>query len=450
MKALSDILRALHRQLSGSFPARPGVRQLSLPLGSISAADMLAWLASQSVYPQFFWQHRDGGEQVAACGSCRTFQHADEACAFLSQTGQAALRIWGLNAFGQAELGAGAQSAFLFLPRIEWVHRGKQQWININLFSETSLREDAQRAADYVSELQPLRPLARLNAQTLRVQHQPEQTGWTTLVERALRAIEDEVMEKVVLARRSCLTLASPLQPAALMDASRRVNHYCYHFMLAFSPRQAFLGSSPERLYRRQRHQLETEALAGTVASAEARQETYELGQWLMKDAKNQHENLLVVDDICQRLQGGATAVDVMPPEIIRLRKVQHLRRRIHARLERADDGDCLQRLQPTAAVAGLPREPARRFINANEPFCRGWYAGSAGYLSLNHSEFTVALRSAQIAATEVCLYAGAGIVAGSDPQQEWQEIENKAAGLRTLLESDGGLLLDRPVVDRD
>ncbi len=70
-----------------------------------------------------------------------------------------------------------------------------------------------------------------------------------------------------------------------------------------------------------------------------------------------------MVDDICQRLQGGVTAVDVMPPEIIRLRKVQHLRRRICAQLSRASDTDCLQRLQPTAAVAGLPREAARQLL---------------------------------------------------------------------------------------
>ncbi|STQ68554.1 Menaquinone-specific isochorismate synthase [Hafnia alvei] len=126
-----------------------------------------------------------------------------------------------------------------------------------------------------------------------------------------------------------------------------------------------------------------------------------------------------------------------MPAEIIRLRKVQHLRRPIHATLVQSNDADCLSRLQPTAAVAGLPREPARQFIMQDEPFDRGWYAGSAGYLAQDQAEFAVALRSALIEHDHIHLYAGAGIVAGSDPEQEWLEIENKAAGLRTLLESD-------------
>lgn len=78
-----------------------------------------------------------------------------------------------------------------------------------------------------------------------------------------------------------------------------------------------------------------------------------------------------------------------------------------------------------------------RAFIQQHEPFEREWYAGSAGYLSLQQSEFCVTLRSAKVAANVVRLYAGAGIVRGSDPEQEWQEIDNKAAGLRTLLQME-------------
>ena len=117
---------------------------------------------------------------------------------------------------------------------------------------------------------------------------------------------------------------------------------------------------------------------------------------------------------------------------------MQHLRRCIWTELNQADDTLCLMQLQPTAAVAGIPRELAREFIQHNEPFEREWYAGSAGYLSLRQSEFCVSLRSAKISENVIRLYAGAGIVRGSDPEQEWQEIDNKAAGLRTLLQMEG------------
>ncbi|WP_037383808.1 chorismate-binding protein, partial [Serratia sp. DD3] len=84
-----------------------------------------------------------------------------------------------------------------------------------------------------------------------------------------------------------------------------------------------------------------------------------------------------------------------------------------------------------------LPRQAARDFIRQHEPFSRHWYAGSAGYLCATQAEFCVALRSCQIEGAEVQLYAGAGIVAGSDPELEWQEVESKAAGLRTLLQPE-------------
>lgn len=143
---------------------------------------------------------------------------------------------------------------------------------------------------------------------------------------------------------------------------------------------------------------------------------------------------MLVVEDICQRLQSEASTLDVLPPQVVRLRKVQHLRRCIWTELAAPDDSRCLLQLQPTAAVAGLPRRATLAFIQRHEPFSREWYAGSAGYLSLAQSEFCVALRSAKVNHDTLRLYAGAGIVSGSDAQQEWQEIDNKAAGLRSLL----------------
>lgn len=97
---------------------------------------------------------------------------------------------------------------------------------------------------------------------------------------------------------------------------------------------------------------------------------------------------MLVVEDICQRLQNCTHSLDVLPPQVLRLRKVQHLRRCIWTALNQADDTLCLHQLQPTAAVAGIPREPARCFIEQHEPFEREWYAGSAGYLSTRQSEF--------------------------------------------------------------
>lgn len=442
MKQLSGLLGELRQKLRAGFPDQAGIRQIILPAPGQVGSQLLEWLAAQCHFPQFYWHHREGHEEAAVCGQTRQFNDVQSADQFIQQhSAVAGLRIWGLNAFEpvpvvepRADSLQQAQASFLFLPRIEILRRGNNTHLTLNLVSDYSLAQDALLAIAFIDQLVIAKPLPALDAVVEDANHMPEYPQWSRLIEQALGDIKQQKMEKVVLARATRLILDKPLSCGAFMAASRQVNHHCFHFMLRFDAAQAFLGSSPERLYLRQQQKLETEALAGTASNDDDTAQATALANWLMHDEKNQRENLLVVDDICQRLQGGVEAVDVMPPEVIRLRKVQHLRRRIHAQLNRANDADCLQRLQPTAAVAGLPRNVARQFIAENEPFSRGWYAGSAGYLSLKQAEFSVTLRSAWVADKQIHLYAGAGIVAGSDAEQEWQEINNKSAGLRTLL----------------
>ncbi len=445
MKQLSGLLGELRQKLRAGFPNQAGIRQIVLPAPGQVGSQLLEWLAAQCHFPQFYWHHRDGHEEAAVCGQTRQFNDVQSADQFIQQHhAVSGLRVWGLNAFEPVSIispstddhpdGQSTQTSFLFVPRIEILRRGNNTHLTLNLVSDFSLQQDALLAITFIDQLVAAKPLPALDQVIEHASQIPEYPQWRSLIQQALGRIEQQKMEKVVLARATRLRLNKPLSCTAFMAASRQVNHHCFHYMLRFDAKRAFLGSSPERLYLRQLCHLETEALAGTVSNDDDAAQACELANWLMNDEKNQRENLLVVDDICQRLHGGVVAVDVMPPEVIRLRKVQHLRRRIHAELNRTSDTDCLQRLQPTAAVAGLPRNIARQFIAENEPFSRGWYAGSAGYLSQKQSEFSVTLRSAWVEEQWLQLYAGAGIVAGSDAEQEWQEINNKSAGLRTLL----------------
>ena len=336
-------------------------------------------------------------------------------------------RICGLNAFNP-------EQGSLFLPRLLWRRTAGTATLRLQLWSNRSLQEDARAALDFLQQLRPARSIRPLSVRVEHETHQPQQAEWLRLIRRATETIARGDFEKVGLARAPDLQFTQRVNPIALMAASRALNLHCYHFCMVFDARNAFLGSTPERLWRRRGKLLRTEALAGTVASHSDDSQAQRLGEWLLNDDKNQRENMLVVEDICQRLQHSTQTLEVLPPQVVRLRKVQHLRRCIWTELKQADDEQCLLMLQPTAAVAGLPRQPAREFIQKVEPFNREWYAGSAGYLSPEQSEFCVALRSARVQEDSLRLYAGAGIVSGSDPEQEWQEIENKAAGLRSLL----------------
>ncbi|AMO48002.1 isochorismate hydroxymutase 2, menaquinone biosynthesis [Enterobacter sp. FY-07] len=426
MYSISSALEHLHNRLADDLPHSPGFCFFDAPFPLNDAFDPLAWLASQSVYPQFYWQQRSGEDEAAALGALRHFASLPLAQQFLQQCPDD-VRAWGLNAFN-------LQQGALFLPRLEWRREGGQAILRLYLLSEHSLHDDAVHAADFLQTLTAFKPLASAQQVCVEQRHVPDREGWETLMAQALRALDKAELDKVVLARATDYAFSNAVHAASLMAASRRLNHHCFHFLFAFDAQQAFLGSSPERLWRRRGTALRTEALAGTVASHEDDQQAQRLADWLMSDDKNQRENMLVVEDICQRLQRETGALEVLPPQVIRLRKVQHLRRCIWTDLQTPDDALCLQLLQPTAAVAGLPRREAWAFIQQHEPFEREWYAGSAGYLSRAQSEFCVALRSAKINGNTVRLYAGAGIVPGSDAEQEWQEIENKAAGLRSLL----------------
>jgi isochorismate synthases len=429
--SITTALESLMRHLSQEMPAAPGIRIYDIPFPLNDAFDALGWLASQPVWPQFYWQQRNGDEEAAVLGAVAAFSSLESAQQFLHQhDNHPDLRIWGLNAFEP-------QRGNLLLPRLEWRRCAGVASLRLHLYSDVSLREDAAHAIAFISSLAPVKQLPALRLNLTGEQHWPDKAGWIDLIKLATQTIAGEDLDKVVLARATDLQFSQPVNAAAVMASSRRLNLNCYHFFMAFSAECAFLGSSPERLWRRRDTALRTEALAGTVANHLEDHRAWQLGEWLMKDDKNQRENMLVVEDICQRLQGCTQTLDVLPPQVLRLRKVQHLRRCIWTELNQADDTLCLMQLQPTAAVAGIPRELAREFIQQNEPFEREWYAGSAGYLSRRQSEFCVSLRSAKISANVVRLYAGAGIVRGSDPEQEWQEIDNKAAGLRTLLQME-------------
>lgn len=431
MHAFSAALTTLLRQLTHDIPPGAGLHVIDAALPLNDDFDPLAWLAGQPSWPQFYWQQRNSDDELAASGAVCTFPSLPQARQFLQDWPQHDdVLICGLNAFDPSD---GA----LFLPRLVWRRADGRATLRLYLWSAHSLQEDALIASDYLHSLMPPVPLTQLSTTLISEQHYPDQQGWQALVNRALEAIERQDMDKVVLARASDLRFSQPVNAAALMAASRRVNFSCYHFYMAFSPQDAFLGSTPERLWRRIGLALRTEALAGTVENHTDDHRARALGQWLLEDDKNQRENQLVVDDICQRLEPLGNGYDILPAQVLRLRKVQHLRRCIWMTLNTPDDAQCLRQLQPTAAVAGLPREAAREFIRQHEPFSRDWYAGSAGYLSLKQTEFCVALRSARVTGDTVRLYAGAGIVAGSDPQREWQEIENKAAGLRSVLLMD-------------
>lgn len=425
MQELKQAIAAMDELLS-KLSASPS--QLSLEFQWDEKINPLAWFEAQHLYPKFYWRAREGREEVFALGEVSRFTDPLFAERVLNEN----QRIWGGVPFPDAlNKHPATKQPFFFLPQIEIERQGAKWKLKLN---PSESKESTRLALKKLSA--SFLPLATSHHLVADIHHEPDYEAWHDLVDNALDAIEQDALQKVVLARKTHLQLNNPLSPMALLSESQKKNPLCYHFAMALDPTSCFLGSTPERLFRRQGQLLTTEALAGTVRREPDLPEQDEaLANWLLQDDKNNDENQIVGHDILARLAPLCCEVRLEPlATVVKLRQVQHLKRKISASLRlnipHASLIDCLQ---PTAAVAGYPRKKALDFIHDNEPFQRDWYAGSVGYISRDKSEFCVAIRSALILKNKVNLYAGAGIVKGSLAKTEWQELNQKTATLQSL-----------------
>ena len=272
----------------------------------------------------------------------------------------------------------------------------------------------------------------------------PNRAEWSQNIEFALAQFTDLDLDKIVLARQSTLTFATDIQPQLLLQSLKLNNSNSYHFCFQVNHNTAFIGTSPERLYHRQDRLFQTEAIAGTRQRGASPQLDRELSEDLRNSLKDLHEHQLVVNNLKSTLAELCDSVTIdRELTILKLNKVQHLYTQCQGILKaQITDADLLPKLHPTPAVGGFPRIPALKLIRELEPFERGWYAAPVGWVGYDETEFAVAIRSGLIVGgasprenrdsrlerlrQRLLLFAGAGIVRGSQSDDEWAEIENK------------------------
>lgn len=257
-------------------------------------------------------------------------------------------------------------------------------------------------------------------------------------VAKAVELIRGGAFDKIVLARSLELGSSEPFQPLRSLNGLRERFPDCFAFSVANGAGQSFLGASPERLVRVSGGKLYTEALAGSIRRGASASEDAALGNALLHDEKNLREQRTVAESIVRRLAPlGIAARRPERPVLRKLANVQHLHTPIEAELPAGVSLlDVLGRLHPTPAVGGSPRDAALPHIRPLEGFSRGLYAGAIGWLDVRgEGEFFVGLRSALLDGKRARLFAGAGIVAGSNPEKEFAETELKFRPMREALE---------------
>jgi menaquinone-specific isochorismate synthase len=308
----------------------------------------------------------------------------------------------------------------LVVPAVVVGHdAGGQGWI-----TETAPADGIREVALLPAVPSPGNGACRL---AMPVWERPARSEWTAAVRRVLAAIEAGDVRKVVLAREVFLEAAAPFCRREVLDRLRRRNPSCFVYAAG-----GFVGASPELLVRRRGGEVESCPMAGTVARGATPDEDERLTVGLRASTKDAEEHRLLVEAVLEALtpvcDGPLAATGA---EIVRLATVSHLTTRVSGRLgEPAPSAlELVGHLHPTPAVGGLPRRPALRAIAELERFDRGLYAGPVGWVGADgDGEWAVALRGAELDGSRARLVAGAGIVAGSDPDAEWAETQAKLA----------------------
>jgi salicylate biosynthesis isochorismate synthase/menaquinone-specific isochorismate synthase len=255
-------------------------------------------------------------------------------------------------------------------------------------------------------------------------------------VARAVERIAAGDLTKVVLAREVRAHSAKPYEPGAIFDGLRYGFPSCFCYLVG-TPELAFVGASPELLARREGQRVQTVALAGTRRRSADPAVDSHLGEQLMQSPKDREEQAIVTRRIERTLDPVSVWVAAADePVLVKVMNVQHLGTPIRAQLaEPLSAIEVAERLHPTPAVGGEPREDALPLIPALEGLDRGWYAGPVGWTDLaEDGEFCVALRCALLRGKVAHLYAGEGIVRDSVPAEELAANEAKLQALLPLV----------------
>ncbi len=409
----------------------------------------------------FYWENCSKQEAVAAWGitksnyteSSSRFSVAQD---FIEECFQQIIRK------GDNNLGIGKPSVFcsftffkdiessppfksgtLFLPRFQAVKKNKNCCFIVN-FPILKNQQESQIVEKIKQELDNTNwaGLKEINIDkgnsllsTDREQHQ-DSNYFKSVVTSALDEIALDKLSKIVIAHTTEIKSAQPFKIVESLSNLRQLHPDCYIFSTSNGEGQYFIGASPERLISVQNRQLVTDALAGSAPRGANNTEALHLANLLLKNRKEKREHKAVSDFMMDRLRSVGLKPQQLPLQLLKLSNIQHLWTPIYAHLPAdIEPLEIVALLHPTPAVAGVSTEIACEKIRHYEKFDRSLYAAPLGWVDYEgNGEFIVGIRSALIDGDRARLYAGAGIVSGSNPNKEFAEVQLKLQSLLKAL----------------
>ncbi len=326
----------------------------------------------------------------------------------------------------------GFDPAVLVLPQLAVIREGGKTRVIAALPAGASMKRLIEVMLTHDVEPEPLYPDAGDHS----VESRPPSSQWREEVAEAVAGIRAGAMQKVVLARSVAVSTQAPIDGFDLLHHLERQHPQCYPYGWQVGG-ASFIGASPELLVQRRGMAVRTNPLAGTDRRGTGDDEDRAVGAALMSSAKNRDEHSLVIEDVARRLRTVTSELHVPPsPSLRRIATVQHLSTEITGTLAAPHHLlDLVALLHPTPAVGGTPRADATAFIEKAEGIDRGWYSGGVGWLTPGgDGDVAIALRCGLIRDSTALVYAGNGIVANSDPDEELAETRLKLRPLLDLL----------------
>ena len=260
-------------------------------------------------------------------------------------------------------------------------------------------------------------------------------SAWKSRVSVAVERIQSGALDKVVLARDFTGRSATTIEPRSILKKLAKEYPSTWSFAV-----DGLIGATPELLLRLSRKMVTSRVLAGTISKTGDDERDLALAASLARSSKDLEEHEYAVRSVADALEPFCTSTNVPEsPYVLHLANVMHLATDVTGalaeKLSHVDAFTILEQLHPSAAVCGTPREQAAKLIAEIESISRGRYAGPVGWIdAAGDGELGIALRCGQIDADSIRIFAGCGIVAGSDPAKELAESQAKLVPMRSAL----------------
>lgn len=316
------------------------------------------------------------------------------------------------------------QSSVLVIPEIILAKKGNKSWVT--WIGDT-------RQPDF-SRIQSTVPSGEISWAGGSI----SEDKWREQVTFAVKSIKEGRLEKVVLARDQIARSDQPINTRSILQRLEIDYPSTWLFLV-----DGLIGATPELLVRLSKSLVTSRVLAGTIQKTGNEDRDLALAASLAKSSKDLEEHEYAVRSVADALEPFCSSTNVPEsPFVLHLSNVMHLATDVTGVLNdsatQADVFTLIEQLHPTAAVCGTPTEVAKQLINDLEKMNRGRYAAPVGWIDANgDGEIAIALRCGLLLEDKksMRIFAGCGIVAGSDPETEFAESQAKLMPMRTALE---------------